>query len=49
MLFSNPACSFYMFAGVVNISFVYSVVFFKVSSIIFNNPSCSDNAYILYS
>jgi len=49
MLFSNPAYSFYMFAGAVKISFVYSVVFSKVSSMIFNNPSYSDNASILYS
>ena len=49
MLFSNSICSFCIFAGAVDISFVYSVVFSKMFSVIFNDPSCSDNASILYS
>jgi len=49
MLFNNSACLFCIFAGSVNISFVYSIVLSKAFSVIFNDPSCSNNASILYS
>ena len=49
ILLGNSTYSFCTIAGAIDILSVYSVVSKVSFLVIFNNPSCSDNIFILYS